>query len=308
MISIIIPMYNASEYLRRCLDSMLAQSYTEWEAILVDDGSKDNTKDICKKYEERDARIVYYYQINSGVSKARNKGLELASGDYISFLDADDYVAPDYLKKLMETIEKTKADICYCKPYNVDIYGNDVGYKSKWIYDKQIIIADPDCYDWTDPNAHFVVWGGIYRAECLKNLYFSQELSVGEDTYFFARILKNASRIAILNERLYYYSHIEGSAVRSGFSDKRYTELQAWKMICELNKGNVSCQAAYTLRILRMYRRYRKDEKMTKAYLKDLKSRLKGKAWTSIIFFAKKREIKTVVKMLILTVGVMLEY
>lgn len=307
MISVIIPMYNAAGYLKRCLDSVLAQNYTDLEIILIDDGSKDNTEDISKEYEAKDQRIVYCHQVNSGVSKARNKGMELACGEYISFLDADDYIAPDYFKNMMEAARKTNADICYCKPYNVDVSGNDISNKSNWNYDGKIFSIDPQNYDWTAPNAHFVVWGGIYKAECLENLYFSEELSVGEDTWFFAKMLKNASRVVVLNERLYYYCHIEGSAVRSGFSDKRYSELKAWEMICELNKDNLSCQAAFTLRILRMYRKYRNDEKMTSVYLKDSRNRLKGKLWKSILFFVKKRKMKTVAKLIILAIGLKTE-
>lgn len=106
MISIIIPTYNNAELLERCLSSISRQAVSEWEAIIIDDGSTDSTAVLCKKYCEKDDRFRYYYQSNSGVSAARNKGLDLCRGDYVTFLDADDYFTEDALSIIANNITK----------------------------------------------------------------------------------------------------------------------------------------------------------------------------------------------------------
>ena len=113
MISVIIPVYNAESTLRRCLDSILNQLYSSLEIILVDDGSKDNSGRICDEYGEQDDRIIVIHQGNKGVSLARNRGLDIAKGEYVGFVDYDDYIDPDYFKILLDNMGKSKTDICF---------------------------------------------------------------------------------------------------------------------------------------------------------------------------------------------------
>ena len=114
MISIIVPIYKVEEYLPRCIESILNQTYQDFELILVDDGSPDLSGDICDVYAETDPRIKVIHQENSGISDARNEGLSRAKGEYISFIDSDDWVHPEFLQQLLYTIEKYDADIAEC--------------------------------------------------------------------------------------------------------------------------------------------------------------------------------------------------
>ena len=108
MISIIIPVYNTAQYLDQCLESVLVQSYTDWECIVVDDGSTDNSGEICDKWGKRDSRFVILHQKNQGVSAARNKGLERCKGEYICFIDSDDWVEPTYLSHLYDGMKNNE--------------------------------------------------------------------------------------------------------------------------------------------------------------------------------------------------------
>ena len=105
-ISIIVPVYNAEQYLRRCIDSILNQSFTDFELILIDDGSKDKSSDICDEYAAKDSRIKVYHKENGGVSSARNLGLDNANGEWIAFVDSDDFIKEDYLKHMAILISK----------------------------------------------------------------------------------------------------------------------------------------------------------------------------------------------------------
>ena len=128
-ISIIVPIYNIEKYLPRCLDSILAQTYKNLEVILVDDGSVDNSGMIADKYARNDQRIIVIHQVNKGVSAARNAGLDLATGDYIGFVDGDDYIEPDMYEILMRIIDEQQVDIAHCGyqmvyPSRIDYYYN----------------------------------------------------------------------------------------------------------------------------------------------------------------------------------------
>ena len=115
MISVIVPVYNAEKYLKKCLDSLVNQSYKDLEIILVNDGSQDGSEKICKDYEEKDSRIILINKNNGGPSSARNLGIEKANGEYLSFIDSDDYLALDFYEKLEKSITKNNADIAFCK-------------------------------------------------------------------------------------------------------------------------------------------------------------------------------------------------
>ena len=114
MISIIVPIYNVEKYLPQCLDSLISQTYRDIEIILVDDGSPDKCPEICDAYAKKDARIKVVHQINGGVSSARNTGLKASRGEYIGFVDPDDWVAPEMYEKMMEALADHKADLAIC--------------------------------------------------------------------------------------------------------------------------------------------------------------------------------------------------
>lgn len=119
LISIIVPVYNVESYLEQCIDSILAQTYKNLEIILVDDGSTDRSGEICDRYAEQDSRIRVVHQVNNGSSRARNAGLEICHGDYLGFIDGDDYVAPDMYRILLDNLRREDADISVCDSYAV---------------------------------------------------------------------------------------------------------------------------------------------------------------------------------------------
>lgn len=114
LISIIVPVYNTAAYLRRCLDSILSQTYGHWEAILVDDGSTDGSGAICEEYASRDSRFQVTHRPNSGVAATRNAGLDAATGEYIGFVDSDDWIEPDMFRSMVMAILSRRADIATC--------------------------------------------------------------------------------------------------------------------------------------------------------------------------------------------------
>ena len=117
LISIIVPIYNSENYIKKCLDSILAQTYSNLEVILIDDGSTDNSYNICKDYQKKDNRIVLLQQKNAGVSRARNHGLEVAKGEYIGFVDSDDYIEPEMYEILLNSIIESNSKIAICNYY-----------------------------------------------------------------------------------------------------------------------------------------------------------------------------------------------
>ena len=118
MISVIIPVYNVEKFLAECVDSVLAQTYTDWEAILVDDGATDASGAMCDAYAAKDPRIRVIHRENGGLSAARNTGLKAARGEYVYFLDSDDYIEPDTLALLLETAEREQADVVFFAEHN----------------------------------------------------------------------------------------------------------------------------------------------------------------------------------------------
>ena len=137
LISIITPVYNSEKFLKKCIDSILNQTYSNFELILVDDGSVDKSPQICDEYARKDSRIVVIHQKNQGQAAARNKALDICKGDYISFIDSDDYVNPQMLEILMYTMQQSEADIAVCdyvQGCDTDFNWNENALKAKVEY------------------------------------------------------------------------------------------------------------------------------------------------------------------------------
>ena len=132
----VIPVYNAEKYIEKCANSLLQQSYTELELLFVDDGSQDQSWQILKKMAEKDKRIVLLHQQNAGTSATRNRGIEAASGEYLTFVDGDDYVGPDYMASLVEKMEESEADMAICGLTRVDEKGNCIDTLIPGVYKK----------------------------------------------------------------------------------------------------------------------------------------------------------------------------
>lgn len=232
LISVIVPIYNKEKYLKKCLNSILSQTYPELEVILVDDGSVDSSLQICQEYAEKDARVVVYSKPNGGVSSARNLGMEKSTGEYLSFVDPDDYLHPECMERLKNALEAENADLSYCHAMDVEETTGKTRTISK--QSGEYTVIDASRYDWFDKYAHRVCWGALYKREITKGALFDLDLSIGEDTLFLARCIRNASRVVCVDSALYYYIINDSSATNSAYSPKKLDDLEAWKRICAM--------------------------------------------------------------------------
>ncbi len=215
VISVIIPVYNVEPYLGRCLDSVVGQTYRNLEIILVDDGSRDRSGDICDSYTSKDARIRVIHEENGGVSVARNKGLDIATGDYVAFVDSDDWVHPQYFELLAGLAVEYKADCVFCGTRSVDHRDKEI--ERDFAGDAVKIVA-------TDLEAvltnHFWrtrIWGRLYNKQLVRNIQFPVGIQWGEDTVFnlSALCFKESVTVAAVDAKLYFYFQRAESAIHT---------------------------------------------------------------------------------------------
>lgn len=236
MISIIIPVFNKEEYIEKCIDSIMSQSYANVEIILVDDGSTDHSLEICNKCKDIDDRISVYSKINGGVSSARNFGLDIARGSYIMFIDPDDYIHRDLIELLKNCIDEEMADISYCFAWDVDEKKKSIDTKSKESGKKYVI--DTAHFDWGGWTSHTTVWGALFRKSVVEGIRFDETISISEDTLFFGNCIKKADKVVCLDRALYYYFLNDSSITGQKYSSVKMDELRGWEMLCELFDRN----------------------------------------------------------------------
>lgn len=205
MISIILPIYNAEQYLHRCIDSILAQSYTDFELLLVDDGSTDGSDAICDEYAVKDNRVRVFHKANGGVSSARNLGLDNAQGEYITFCDADDYVGVDWLAGFSEAIA-SNADLAIQGYYAIE--GNNTQEKvfapcqGDTIEDKRLLITllmREEMYGY--------LWVKLFRRQIIEeySIRFDEQSTFREDEQFFSKYMEYAASFTCVDRVGYYY-------------------------------------------------------------------------------------------------------
>ena len=203
-ISLIIPIYNSEKYLNGLFSSIRRQTYTKLEIILIDDGSTDNSKNICKNFENNDARVKYYYKKNSGVSSARNMGLKKATGKYVCFIDSDDVLENEYCEKLLKAIQFNNSDFAFCGINEInDSQKNQYGGLN--IYGNA---NDPNYFINIFNNFWFpVLWNKIYKRSIVvnNNIRFSTSINYDEDTIFNFKYYENCRKINTISDCLYNY-------------------------------------------------------------------------------------------------------
>jgi len=210
MISVIVPVYNAEKVLHYCVDSIIAQTYKDYELILVDDGSTDNSGLLCDKYAEQDKRIITVHLKNGGVSEARNKGIELSKGELICFIDSDDYVVESYLEKLINTkIRFHDCDSIWCGFQTLaDYYDKITGVHLASDQEGYSFFVRSDIMTLYNKWLVQMPWNKIFSAAIIKKnkIRFPKELSIGEDLLFNLEYLNNSNgKITIINEPLINY-------------------------------------------------------------------------------------------------------
>ena len=217
-VSIIIPVYKVEKYLPECLNSVLAQTFQNWEAICVNDGSPDGCGKILAEYARKDDRIKVISQANQGVSVARNTALKAATGEYFCFLDSDDLLHPDFLKILLEALQK----------YDVKVIGADFQMFKETYTPAPVPSKFCEKY-YENPLFKYLsrkmkynamVWGKLYHKSIFQGMFFEPDLSYGEDTHLSMKILSKIHEIVFLCVPLYAYRESEASLSRSPFNTK----------------------------------------------------------------------------------------
>ena len=231
MISVIIPVYNVESYLDECIQSVVNQSYSDWECILVDDGSTDGSGDICDEWARKDKRIRFVHQENRGVSRARNRGIEESNGEYITFVDSDDWLDSDFLSDLLidsadivvsgHVIEKDKADQEECKP----------------MVSKVFLLNEDSVDDFVALNELFLFfapWGKLYRSDLMRECrcFFPENCSYGEDLQFNYQYLEHVDSILQVAKANYHYRKISTESLSTKKRPNQFfQDYEQWQML-----------------------------------------------------------------------------
>lgn len=231
-ISIIVPIYNTQEYLNDCINSLLSQTYQNFEIILINDGSKDNSLDICRKFADRDARIVIIDKVNTGVSDSRNRGLSVAGGEYITFTDSDDWVEPTYIQEMYENLVSHDADISICNWFR---HKRQVK-KSKQVRNIVVGSCSPlqalkDIF--TAKRFLGYCCNKLFKKEILGDLKFDTTTHYQEDMMFCYHYIKKCKKLVYTNKKLYHYIKTPKSISGFHFSPKKMSVLDGMQKVIE---------------------------------------------------------------------------
>ena len=221
-VSIIIPIYNVEKYFKCCLDSILVQTFQDWEAILVDDGSKDDCGKICDEYAAMDSRFRVIHKENGGVSSARNMGLDYARGEWITFVDADDWISSNMLQQMLDRADAEGADVVLADLAFSFFKGDDIYMIADWDNNKTASLNRYITSVWT------CVWGGIHKRSLYEvyQLKCPQGIAYCEDFHLMARLCYFAKKVVNIHQPFYHYRQQEGSVMHN--LNKRTERDEQW--------------------------------------------------------------------------------
>ena len=227
LLSIIVPVYNVERYLERCLHSLINQTYTNIEIILVDDGSPDNCPILCEQWALKNDKIKVIHKNNEGLGYARNSGLKVAKGEYIAFVDSDDYVDIHMYEMLIEKAIEAHADIVYCGYHNErngKILSDVIDFEKETIYEANQMLDLSLKYipQLKEKILIMSVWHSIYKREIIKVDFFSEREVVSEDLHFQLTAILNSQKIVYLPYALYYYCQNDSSLSHTFLFEKFY--------------------------------------------------------------------------------------
>lgn len=283
MISIIIPVYNSEEYIEECIRSVMDQTYSNFEILVINDGSEDRSREICNDISKTDERIRVFSQEHKGVSAARNMGLKAAKGKYLFFLDTDDMIHFKLLEVLHDLVEKTCSQISISRYY----FGEERDFRRQMISEacsntiELFTYLDNhkalDYFIWGIHEELFALCGKLILRCAIQNILFDESLQNGEDTKFIYQILREGADVVIFQQNWYYYRQYDGSASKM-HSIKAYQSMYVCeRYICDQEKedGRVNNaiirENAIICRIIEWYIMIRRfnDQALIK-YLKKL--------------------------------------
>lgn len=224
-ISLIVPVYKVEPYLSRCVNSVLAQTWTDFELILVDDGSPDRCGELCEAFAAKDARVHVIHRVNGGLSAARNTGIEWAlahsDSEWISFLDSDDWVHPRYLEALLQAVSQTGLSLAVGGFRRTEKDGDQLELPA----DLTARAVDPEEFYCTDKLTATVAWGKLYKKRDFSQIRYP-EGKIHEDELTTHKLLFRYDRIALVDQPLYQYFQNQQGIMRSGWSPKHLAEVE----------------------------------------------------------------------------------
>lgn len=243
IVSVIIPVYNAEKTLEKTLNSLINQTYKNLEIILVNDGSTDNSREICENYQKKNVNIKLINKENEGPGKARESGLKYASGNYISFIDADDYIDINFYKIMTSKVEEDRADIVQCGYSLVDLKGNVI-VPSKLKY--QVVKGQYRCASLyvKQKNMTNYLCNKLFSKELFSNIKFTK-LYAGEDACVLTQLYSNANKVVTIPDRLYYYVQTDNSLCRGKYSLKKLDSVKAGEFMYNYHKNRFPDLADY---------------------------------------------------------------
>lgn len=233
-ISLIVPVYNVENSLHKCLDSILSQTFTDWECILIDDGSTDNSSNICEAYKTKDERFLVIHKQNDGVSSARNEGIKNANGEWLAFIDSDDYVLPSYLSLLLKG---TDSDFSLCgfkSAEGIDFTPSGSNSFKEALYSKYLLCTP---------------WAKLFKRDIIvkNNLFFDKQLRLGEDSIFCYQYLLFCKSIHVVASNAYFYTGIWGGQGKYELSKEEVDYLDR-KIIESFSAFNNKFNVSFDLR------------------------------------------------------------
>lgn len=209
-VSIVIPVYNTEKYLEKCVKSIQCQTHRDLQIILVNDASEDKSLDLMKKLAQEDDRICILDEPHAGLSATRNAGMEVIDGDYVSFVDSDDWIAPDMYERMLSIIKECNADAAYCE-WTEEYADGSSDAKNYNGTKKMLLQGDEILQTFFDESIHLRISSGLLSRSIIENLRFDTNLQPGEEMYFGFRTLCNAKRIVYINEPFYHRYNRLGS-------------------------------------------------------------------------------------------------
>lgn len=240
-ISIILPVYNTEQYLAKCIQSVLSQTYSTFELICIDDGSIDRSGKILDELSEQDNRLIVIHQKNMGESGARNVGLSIASGDYIGFLDCDDWIEPDMYQELVHALECTESDMAISRWFRDDENGSQSITNVKQVNENvfgrsQLMryVYERDAY-----RGFAYMWDKLYKKELFiesdgKKILFDESLQLGGDVLVLARLVLNTQKAVYIDKAYYHYLQRGDSGCHSSNLRKRQDWLLAYEIVIDM--------------------------------------------------------------------------
>lgn len=240
LISVIIPVYNVADYLRKCVQSVLDNTYRDLEVICIDDGSTDQSGEILDQMAADDCRMIVIHQKNAGVSVARNRGLQAAGGQLIAFIDSDDFIHPQYFASMLSCMEHREASLVVCgyRKFDETEIISPVRYKT--IHYKRL--SRENFFD--NLTARNMIWARLYRREDIGDLSFSPEVRISDDTLFNLSVISNIKDIKVYATEvpLYYYLN-RGTSITHSSKDEKFLDFGKWyARNCSLvEKGDWNC-------------------------------------------------------------------